>query len=129
MFKNGNAWLLPAFWATLLFIASSIPDLNPDKLAIKLSDKSWHIFVYMPLGYLLRFAISRKPGPFAGMPAFWALALGMLYGLFDEIHQSFVPGRYMDVLDVIADGIGSALGVCLFRLQQYVVIRNRGRIG
>jgi VanZ family protein len=34
--------------------------------------------------------------------------------MLDEIHQSFVPGRMPEVLDVLADVGGGLLGVWLF---------------
>jgi len=33
------------------------------------------------------------------------------YGISDEIHQSFVPCRSADVMDVLADMVGSGMGV------------------
>jgi VanZ family protein len=39
----------------------------------------------------------------------WVIAA--LYGLTDEWHQSFVPGRMADVRDVVADAAGAALGL------------------
>jgi len=35
-----------------------------------------------------------------------AFAIAFLYGVSDEIHQYFVPGRHPDVLDVVADASG-----------------------
>jgi VanZ family protein len=39
----------------------------------------------------------------------WAIAA--LYGLTDEWHQAYVPGRMADVRDVVADAVGAALGL------------------
>jgi VanZ family protein len=39
-----------------------------------------------------------------------AVVLSTLYGVSDEWHQSFVPGRSPDVLDVAADAVGSTIG-------------------
>jgi len=39
-----------------------------------------------------------------------------LYGISDEIHQSFVPFRQAEVADVIADTIGAFSGVYLYQL-------------
>jgi VanZ family protein len=39
-----------------------------------------------------------------------------LYGISDEIHQSFVPFREAEVADVIADTIGAFSGVYLYQL-------------
>ncbi|BHH84028.1 VanZ family protein [Desulforhopalus sp. 52FAK] len=35
----------------------------------------------------------------------------LIYGISDEFHQSFIPGRYVSVLDVVADTVGPLL-VC-----------------
>ncbi len=37
-----------------------------------------------------------------------------LYGVSDEIHQSFVPFREASIADVIADILGSVCGVYLY---------------
>jgi VanZ family protein len=40
-----------------------------------------------------------------------------LYGVTDELHQSFVPGRHCDPWDVVKDLGGSVFGVLLFRFR------------
>jgi VanZ family protein len=40
-----------------------------------------------------------------------AFAVAALYGLIDEWHQSFVPGRYASLTDVALDAVGAALGI------------------
>ena len=42
-------------------------------------------------------------------------ASASLYGISDEIHQSFVPFRDAEVSDVIADTIGAFSGVYLYQ--------------
>ena len=42
-----------------------------------------------------------------------ALLTGMLYACFDEIHQSFTPGRSCQFSDVILDSCGVLAGVLL----------------
>ena len=39
-----------------------------------------------------------------------AVAISSLYGVTDEYHQLFVPGRSFDVLDMLADALGSIVG-------------------
>ena len=39
----------------------------------------------------------------------WVIAAA--YGVTDEWHQAFVPGRMADVRDVLADAAGAALGL------------------
>ncbi|CAN5211902.1 hypothetical protein BH23CHL1_BH23CHL1_01860 [soil metagenome] len=50
-----------------------------------------------------------------------AYALTVFYGISDEIHQSFVPGRYATVEDIMIDAIGAAAGLFVM----YVVVRWR----
>jgi VanZ family protein len=39
-----------------------------------------------------------------------AVLLAALYGVSDEFHQSFVPGRNPSVSDLVADTVGAVLG-------------------
>ena len=47
---------------------------------------------------------------------FLSVVSASLYGISDEIHQSFVPFREAEVADVVADMIGALCGVCLYHL-------------
>lgn len=42
-----------------------------------------------------------------------ACAIASAYGIFDEWHQFFVPGRYASFIDVILDLAGVAVGIWL----------------
>jgi len=44
-----------------------------------------------------------------------AIFICVLYGISDEMHQSFVPGRDTSPLDIIYDGVGATLGALLSR--------------
>lgn len=44
---------------------------------------------------------------------FLPLIIVSLYGVADEIHQSFTPGRSCSVFDWMADTLGSALGISI----------------
>jgi VanZ family protein len=101
---------LPVAWAALIFALSSVPDLGTglggwDLVLRKLA----HAAEYAVLGALLQRALNR--------PAL-AFALGTLYALSDEIHQSFVPGRQGSPLDVALDAAGVAVGVALWHRAQ-----------
>jgi len=47
----------------------------------------------------------------ASLVGAWAIAT--VYGFTDEFHQWFVPGRTADPRDLLADGVGAALGLGL----------------
>lgn len=71
-----------------------------------------HFCEYLVLGLLLANAL-RSHMPVAR--ALWlAIVFASLYGLTDEFHQLFVPGRYCDALDWVTDTCGAALGAGIF---------------
>jgi VanZ family protein len=99
-------WLPVLAWAALIFALSSVPDLGTglggwDLVLRKIA----HAGEYAMLGALLARATGR-----GGL----AFALGTLYAVSDEIHQSFVPGRMGSPLDVAIDAAGVAVGVALW---------------
>lgn len=105
----------------LLFAASATPDTSivPESL----SDKFLHIAAYAPLGVLvLRALTGGRLAAITWPRALAAVALSVLYGLTDEIHQLYVPGRTADPLDLLADGVGAALGAAA--LASLKVIRK-----
>lgn len=71
-----------------------------------------HGTIYCVLGVLTAIALltfDRKP-----LASFFAAILICLaYAVSDEIHQSFVPGRSMQMIDVIVDFVGSVVGAGL----------------
>jgi VanZ family protein len=108
-----------------IFVVSSIPDLGP--LPGGVSDKSGHTLAYAGLGVLLLFALAQ--GRVDGVTlrrAALAVVLATAYGITDEWHQSFVPGRSPEVADVIADAVGAALGVTLAVLLARLPGRRKG---
>lgn len=75
---------------------------GPSELPIP--DYLLHFSVYGILGFFLYRALG---GGVRGVLG--AALLGAFYGLTDELHQSFVPGRDPSVSDWIADAAGSGL--------------------
>lgn len=105
-------WLAVLSWASLIFVLSSIPEASlpdagpPDSLLDTLVTNGAHLGLYGVLGALLRRAFGE--GSRAGWYA-WAVAL--MYGISDEWHQSFVPGREWSLFDLALDGVGAGLGL------------------
>jgi VanZ family protein len=107
----------------LIFFASSVPG---DELPGHFWDKGVHLLVYAGLGvlFLLPLADGRlaRVTPRAGVAA---VLLATMYGVFDEVHQSFTPGRSPDVRDLVADALGAAIGVAAILFLQVVAKRLR----
>jgi VanZ family protein len=103
-------WKLAAAWAAIIFVLSSIPGRSFPQSKLFGYDKVLHATVYAVLGALCFMAIRRA---WALRPQWLIVAAGAMalaYGLTDEFHQLFVPGRSADLMDVLADGIGGLIG-------------------
>jgi VanZ family protein len=109
-----------------LFTASSVPG---DDLPNPFWDKGVHFLVYAGLGvlFLVPLAMARLKNVTFRV-ALKAIALSTVYGIFDELHQSFTPDRSPDVRDLFADVLGATLGVvCVMVLRS--IVRSLRRDG
>lgn len=70
-----------------------------------------HFVVYAVLGALYLWALPRRERMWP--TAFAAVALASLYGITDEFHQSFVPGRMPDPADWLVDTAGALTAVLI----------------
>ncbi|MEX2535457.1 MAG: VanZ family protein [Trueperaceae bacterium] len=98
--------LAPVAWMLLVFLLSSQSGISdPFDLPGWLpADKLAHAGLFGVLSALLYMA---------GLRPTLAVAVAALYGVVDEVHQMFVPGRNPDILDWLADIAGAAVGVWL----------------
>src|SRR5262245_44524557 len=79
-----------------------------------LTDKQAHALVYGALAALWVRALSRaRLDAVTLVRAVIAIAASGLYGVTDEWHQSFVPGRTSDVADLAADLVGAVCAAAL----------------
>jgi len=79
-------------------------------------DKLLHTVGYAVLGVL---ALRAFHGGFARPrlePTLYAGLVVILWGISDEIHQSFVPGRDASAWDVLADLVGFLIAVLVFAM-------------
>ena len=100
-----NLWLPVLLWMSLLYYLSSIPNLrvSTDKLWDEISRTLAHLGFYA-LGYFLFFRAINSGRVVA--KTWLPLVLAGGYGLFDEIHQSWVPTRTFQVKDLLVNFSG-----------------------
>jgi len=117
-------WIWPVILAGLIVAASHQSTVTGPQ--IPHLDKLIHFSVYGLLATL----ICRLGHGWRA--AAWALMLASAFGATDEWHQSFVPGRSSEVADWLADTLGAAVAVLLYRgwpgyrrRLEWSVLRNR----
>ena len=88
-----------------------------------LSDYHAHFAAYAGLAVVTTRALAKGLRDISWGVVTGAIAISTVYGLSDEYHQLFVPGRTFDLLDLAADAVGSAAGACGARA--WSIIRRR----
>ena len=97
-----------AAWMAFTFTLTSIP--NPEfGPSFPGADKVAHFGFYGIMGFL--FVLWRREiGTGAVAAVVWAAIFVAVLGAVDEVHQQWIPGRSMDILDWAADFAGGTAG-------------------
>jgi VanZ family protein len=109
--KKVAYWFPVVVLCIAIFVQSCLPafDVGP---RFQFKDKFLHAIVYGLLASL--FFRAYHAGGDCRKSLLSTLVISVcfatLYGISDEIHQAFVPGRYLDGMDAVANFIGSVLG-------------------
>ena len=116
-------WGPAVLWAVVLFFLS---EGSPSGLTLPFgTDKVIHGVLYVVLGLALGWAWYRGG---AAIPVSIVILMGLGYGVLDEWHQSFVPGRHASVGDAVADAVGVCVGFAIFRRRALSFRGGGGRL-
>lgn len=103
-------FIYPILVALVIFLCSGQSEVATPITFIGY-DKVIHFLVFGLLATTIYIPLENKP--------IWAtiLAIGLtsLFGLTDEIHQGYTPGRSVDFYDWIADTLGAITAVFIYR--------------
>lgn len=107
-------------WCVLIYYLSGISktaDIGPTYWTNFIAKKIAHLFEYAILAILSYRAFNKS--------SLFAFIFTLLYAFSDEWHQQFVPFRESRIRDVVIDGIGALLGLCLIK---YIPLKIRQRL-
>jgi VanZ family protein len=118
-------FLLPLLWMALIFCVSHQSRVRLPGPSIPAKDKIIHATVYAVLGFLWIFPLSSLKVSYL----FWiAWGITTLFGISDEFHQKYIPGRTFEVADMLANSVGAFFGVSygirIRRSQDFALQRN-----
>lgn len=105
---------LPAlFLMGAIFHASSFSFSH--ELSVESPDLLFHFAEFFALGLLTaRMVAPNREGRLSVRFFLLACSIVLGYGLLDEIHQSFVPGRQPSGLDLLCDASGGIFGILAY---------------
>jgi len=103
-------WLPPLVWALVIFLFSSFPTGTTTNFYLGdfIVKKSAHIIEYGILATLLYRALINS-GVDKKKAMWLAVLIAFFYGITDEVHQSYTPGRGPKFTDVLIDAFGASL--------------------
>lgn len=105
--RRAVAAVASVLWMAVIFRLSALPgSAVPGRFG-----SLGHFAVYAVLGAVLLLAID--PALASWRAAATAVALASVYGITDEFHQRFVPGRMSDPVDWVVDTAGAAVAVAV----------------
>ena len=104
-------------WMSVIFLLSAQSSIHIPSMFF-MQDKALHSLLFGALGFFCSLLVMGD----VSKPTFWhvlvVVLLVMGYGGLDEFHQSFVPGRAPDILDLMADALG---GLFIALLMRYIL--------
>ena len=106
-------------WAIIiLFLSASSGIKVPESLSdLTGTDKFGHLVIYAIFSVLMLFGVFKARNKVPNNPnAILVVSICSVYGVLMELMQfTFFPGRYFEVLDIIANIIGSIVGLLVFK--------------
>ena len=116
--------LFGIIWAAVIGLLCLTPASQMPKFDLGYpfySDKFLHLFFYAVLTLLLIQGLGKQT-EFIKLRLFnyrYAIIIAISYGIIIELLQLLIPGRSFDLLDILANGIGTLVGMFFF----YILFR------
>jgi VanZ family protein len=107
-------WLPALLWAIIIFYfsaQSAAPQVSKQEGTQLALQKLGHATEYAILAFLVHRALRRGHQFTPRNAALLAALIAGAYGISDEFHQLFVPGRYCMVSDMAIDAAGGVLAM------------------
>lgn len=132
MNKSSKIKLLKTIFTlpSLIFMASIVYLSNQSQVPPILnqlfsSDKLLHFCGYFVLGLSIQFAYASNFSGWTNRKStLISFLTGSIFGLTDEIHQLYIPGRSCDIFDLAVDMLAVGLSLILFNVIKRFVWRK-----
>ena len=109
---------LPVFSTMGIIFVLSHMQGNQLPVGINGLDKFFHIIAYTTLGLTALFAVRTRWQQKPAITSLRVILFCLIYGISDEFHQSFIPGRMVSGFDLLADITGGIIAVLSWFIWQ-----------
>jgi len=119
------SWAVTFLIAAAIFYVSSLTfESSGTGTGTNIRAILYHILAFFFLAFFLMISLVKGE-----QKKFFLLAIpiAILYGISDELHQFFVPGRYNSLFDVFLDSVGIVFAFMVYMIS--VEWRNGRKIG
>lgn len=105
--------MLPAAWsmATIWWLSDKEKLPQPPTLFDDMWSIIGHFVMFGLLGLFVWWGLGMNSRLLHRERTWYAIGIATLYGVIDELHQRYVPGRNSDPLDVLTDFLGATVFV------------------
>jgi len=107
--------VLSIVWAIIIALLTlTSGGMNVD-LEFENVDKVAHAFTLLVFSFLLIVGFKKHCNYVLHLDArYFSVIVAILYGVIIEFIQVFVPGRQFELMDIVANSVGSVFGMLLF---------------
>ncbi len=122
--------ILTLLWMLLIFVSSSIPSYEFPQVSFWGWAKLIHLIYFGVFCYLVRNVIQEQKifPALARSPYLFAILFVAFYGMTDEIHQFFTPGRHAQVTDVLIDTLGGCLYIAGAKVVELFKVKRASAV-
>jgi len=120
---NKISWLITILIAITIFYLSSKTFTTGPSVGLRWQPIAYHFYAFLFLSSFLLFSLIKgNPKNKKLIPL--AIMILILYGISDEIHQLFVPGRHFAISDILIDSAGILFASVLYSLLRFDEFNN-----
>lgn len=120
--KRAISIILTLIIALEIFYFSSLTGGSVSSGGISLLPLLYHFIVFFLFGFFLFVSIKGKEN-LKLKYLILVLVISVIYALLDEFHQTFIPGRDANFLDIATDTAGILSSICLYSYVQLKKIK------
>lgn len=110
------SWTISLLIAIFIFYISSMTFEGVSSAGSSINSIIYHLLIFFIFALFLSISVMQGKAP---KLIFIVIVISILYGLSDEMHQFFVPGRTLSLRDLLLDATGIIFAAAFYVISIY----------